>query len=140
MEKNPELNPSWLLIRAFIPAKIRFAKIADQSGLTFMQLMTLCLVEPSGKGSTMHTLIDTLGCDASNVTVLVEKLVGQGFLERRESPDDRRVKIIYPTVKGKRARTKALRTFASEDIFGNLNPHEADMLGYLLAKALKADS
>lgn len=144
MENNITQTPSWLLIRASIPAKLAFAKTAEQFDLTFMQLLTLCLVEScqaesTGKKPAMHTITTVLGCDASNVTGLVDKLVSLGFLERRESPYDRRAKIIKLTDKGERVRSSALRIFDEGSFFNNLSPHEIDTLSRLLDKMLQAE-
>src|SRR5688500_15415390 len=127
MENRIEQSPAWLLMRASIPAKLAFANVAELFGLTYMQLLTLCLVDSCKEGPAMQGITTILGCDASNVTVLVDKLVSQGFLERRESPYDRRAKIITLTAKGKRARQNALHAFSKIDLFGGLTSEEMDI-------------
>jgi DNA-binding MarR family transcriptional regulator len=137
MENNTEQNPAWLLIRASIPAKLAFAEVADSLGLTFAQLLILCLVDPRDEAPAMHTITSTLGCDASNVTGLVDKLVTQGLLERSESSQDRRAKIIELTHKGRQARKDAFGAFAKSSIFNNLTSREVDTLATILVKMLR---
>ena len=57
----------------------------------------------------MSRLADTLSCDASNVTGLVDRLESRGLVRRRSSPQDRRVKVIQLTTTGARLRTQLLR-------------------------------
>ncbi len=134
MENHFEQNPAWLLIRHSIPAKLAFAKTAEQFGLTYMQLLTLCLVASCKEGPAMQGVTATLGCDASNVTGLVDKLVAQGFLERSESPHDRRTKIVKLTSKGVQTRSDALQKFAQTTIFSELTTEEIDTLARILSK------
>lgn len=82
----------------------------------------------------MQGVTATLGCDASNVTGLVDKLVAQGFLERSESPHDRRTKIVKLTSKGVQTRSDALQKFAQTTIFSELTTEEIDTLARILSK------
>ena len=134
MENSTEQNLVWVLIRSSIPAKLVFAKTAEHFGLTHMQLLTLCLVNSHKEGPAMQAITTTLGCDASNVTGLVDKLVNQGFLERSESLHDRRAKVIKLTKKGEQTRSNALYELAQSDIFNNLTPKELNTLIDLLGK------
>lgn len=134
MENRIEQSPAWLLIRSSIPAKLAFANVAELFGLTYMQLLTLCLVDSCKEGPAMQGLTAILGCDASNVTGHVDKLVGQGFLQRSESPHDRRAKIITLTLKGEQARGNALHAFSKIGLFDGLTSEEIDTLSHILSK------
>lgn len=134
VENYTEQNPAWLLLRGALPAKLAFAKIAEQFELTHMQLFTLCLVESCKGGPVMQGITTALGCDASNVTGLVDKLVHQGFLERSESPHDRRAKIIKLTRKGQLVQQDAMRAFAKSNFLDVLTPGETRALVRILAK------
>jgi DNA-binding MarR family transcriptional regulator len=57
----------------------------------------------------MGRLAQTLGCDASNVTGLVDRLEARGLVQRQPSRDDRRVKVIQLTAAGSRMRNELLR-------------------------------
>ncbi len=48
----------------------------------------------------MSELATSLGCDASNVTAIVDKLESRGLVERRSADHDRRVKALVVTPQG----------------------------------------
>jgi len=48
----------------------------------------------------MSDLATFLGCDASNVTAIVDKLESRGLVERRSADRDRRVKSLLLTPAG----------------------------------------
>ena len=53
---------------------------------------------------TMQETADLIGKDKSTVTVLVDKLVKAGFIEKRQDEADRRVTFIRLTEEGQRLR------------------------------------
>jgi DNA-binding MarR family transcriptional regulator len=57
----------------------------------------------------MSRLADTLSCDASNVTGLVDRLESRGLVRRQPWPRDRRVKVLQLTPTGARLRAQLLR-------------------------------
>jgi DNA-binding MarR family transcriptional regulator len=57
----------------------------------------------------MGRLAETLSCDASNVTGLVDRLEARGLVHRRPSSEDRRVKVLQLTPRGARIRAELLR-------------------------------
>ena len=52
----------------------------------------------------MGRLAETLSCDASNVTGLVDRLESRGLVRRAPSAEDRRVKVLQLTPTGARLR------------------------------------
>jgi DNA-binding MarR family transcriptional regulator len=60
----------------------------------------------AARPAPMGELADTLACDASNVTGLVDKLEARGLIERRADPRDRRVKMVALTDAGARLRRR----------------------------------
>lgn len=75
-----------------------FAAAAAHQGLTSMQAKLLGqLVRPL----PMRELAALLGCDASNVTGIVDRLEAQGLARREADPRDRRVKRVIATPEGK---------------------------------------
>lgn len=137
MKDDIEQNIFWLLIRASIPAKQAFAQTGELFSLTRMQLFTLCLIDKEG-GTAMNDITRCMGCDASNVTGLVDRLVAQGLIDRSECARDRRIKIIRLTEKGKRTRNLIMQEFASAkiDTFADMTSDEIETLRHLLTKAL----
>jgi DNA-binding MarR family transcriptional regulator len=55
----------------------------------------------------MGALARVLGCDASNVTWLADRLEARGFVERQTGPNDRRVKTLSLTDAGRVAQQQA---------------------------------
>ena len=76
-------------------------------GLSSLQCHVLHLIEP-GRETSMGRLADTLSCDASNVTGLVDRLEARGLVRRRPSAEDRRVKVLDLTPAGSKVRTRLL--------------------------------
>ena len=80
--------------------KTHLGKLADEYGLTRIQLFALYTIDQQG-GLAMGHMATALHCDASNVTGIVDRLVAQGLVVRQESEQDRRTKILRITDKGK---------------------------------------
>ena len=76
--------------------------------LSPIQCHVLHLIEP-GRPVPMGRLAETLSCDASNITGLVDRLESRGLVERRPSADDRRVKVLQLTPTGSRLRAQLLK-------------------------------
>lgn len=81
--------------------RAHFESVAHAHDLTPVQAkVILFLADPS----PMRSLSDTLCCDPSNVTGVVDRLEERGMLTRAESPADRRVKLLQLTPAGRRLR------------------------------------
>jgi len=76
--------------------------------LSAIQCHVLHLIEP-GRPLPMSRLAETLSCDASNVTGLVDRLESRGLVRRQPSPRDRRVKVLELTPAGARLRAQLMR-------------------------------
>ena len=85
----------------------------DEIGLSPAQCHVLHLIEP-GRPLPMSRLADTLSCDASNVTGLVDRLEDRGLVVRRPSDQDRRVKVLQLTPEGSRLRSALLRRMSGQ--------------------------
>lgn len=97
-----------LLVRFFFAQREHLLPSGGEFDLSPVQCHVLHLIEP-GRPLPMRRLADTLGCDASNVTGLVDRLESRGLVERRASADDRRVKVLQLTPSGSRVRAQLLR-------------------------------
>jgi DNA-binding MarR family transcriptional regulator len=100
-----------LLVRFFFAQRERLPAAGDGLDLSPAQWHVLHLIEPE-QPVPMGRLADTLGCDASNVTGLVDRLEARGLVERRASSGDRRVKVLHLTPTGSRLRAQLLRQIA----------------------------
>jgi DNA-binding MarR family transcriptional regulator len=98
---------AWQLLVRFFFAQREHLPTLDGE-LSPIQCHVLHLLEP-GRPLPMGRLASLLGCHASNVTGLVDRLEGRGVVERRPSPDDRRIKVLALTPEGSRLRAQMLR-------------------------------
>ncbi len=94
-----------LLIEFSLSQRVWWTGICDGLGLTPTQGLALRLLDP-GTPVAMNALADYLVCDASNVTGVVDKLEARGLIERQAAENDRRVKMLAVTEKGRELRRK----------------------------------
>ena len=68
----------------------------------------------------MRELADDRSCDPSNVTGLVDRAERLGLVERTPSPDDRRIRLLTITSRGRKVRARVNRELAAElsDVLG----------------------
>jgi len=134
-------NLSWLLLRVSLRAKKGLIKLAEAYELTTMQAFALCLLNPE-RQLPMHSLSEMLVCDASNVTGIVDKLLGSGYIERKESDTDRRVNTISLTKKGTQLRGEFLKKITEDYLptIATLSHKEKEIFTNLLIKILAETS
>lgn len=74
-------------------------------GLSTAQVNALLTLKP-GEAVPMRSLAARLDYDASNLSVLIDRLERRGVVERRPDPGDRRVKALVLTPEGERLRAE----------------------------------
>jgi DNA-binding MarR family transcriptional regulator len=85
--------------------------------------------------TAMGVLAQQWHCDPSNVTAIVDQLEQRGFVERRVSPTDRRVKTVALTDAGTAARRRAVERLSDPPAgFEALSVDEQQTLCELLRK------
>jgi DNA-binding MarR family transcriptional regulator len=85
----------------------RFHTATSEAGLPHPgALKALMGLDPQLPRS-MRAMAEDMGCDASYVTALVDALEERGYVERRISPHDRRVKLVHVTRAGQAAQARA---------------------------------
>jgi DNA-binding MarR family transcriptional regulator len=105
MPRGPAPDCAWhLLVRFFFTQRANLPPLAAELQLSPAQCHVLHLIEPD-RPIPMGQLAETLACDASNVTGLVDRLESRGLVRRRPSAGDRRVKVLHLTPTGVRLRT-----------------------------------
>lgn len=116
--------------------KYAILQIAEDHGITMMPALVLCLLEPN-QSVPMKSLSTFMSCDPSNVTGIVEQLVGEGLVDRKESEVDRRVKTVTLTEKGLDLRDKFLEITTSTRLpnIDALTEDETEQLIAILEKA-----
>ena len=97
------MNRAWeLLYELMMAQRAQMPAIAAEFELSPMQVQLLRLVEPE-RPMPMGKAACGLGCDASNITGIVDRLEARGLIERRPGAD-RRVKVLVITRDGARIR------------------------------------
>ncbi len=115
-----------------------FPAVARELEMTPKQFWSLIQLEP-GEEKPMRALGESISCDASYTTDLVDRLEARGLLERRSSSSDRRVKLIALTAAGERCRERALELlYAPPAEFDRLGDEELATLARLLAEVTAA--
>ena len=138
MASPPDAARAWqLLLRLFFAQKVRPGERAGRD-LSPAQCHVLHLLEP-GRPVPMGRLAQTLSCDASNVTGLIDRLEARGLIRRQPSPGDRRVKVLELTPAGCRRRAELVSHLKSAMVpLARLSPSEQRQLVRLL-EAVVAD-
>jgi MarR family transcriptional regulator, organic hydroperoxide resistance regulator len=135
---NPRRPDAWqLLVRLFFTQRAHLPPLAAQLQLSPAQCHVLHRIEP-GRPIPMRRLAETLACDASNVTGLVDRLESRGLVRRRPSATDRRVKVLDLTPTGARLRTLLLDRIATPPAsLGRLSSREQEALVRILTRLLE---
>lgn len=131
-------SETWeLMFELLLVARPRVPAAAAECGLTATQCHALRLLEP-GSAVSMRNLADRLGCDASNVTGIVDRLEDRGLVERRPDAADRRVKLLLLTDAGAELRALLARRLADPPApLQRLTADEQRALRDLMRRALR---
>src|SRR5919197_4398611 len=131
--KDPDACRAWqLLVKFFFAQREHLPSPGTDTELSPAQCHVLHLIEPE-RPLPMGRLAETLGCDASNVTGLVDRLESRGLVRRLPSPDDRRVKVIQLTPTGSRLRAQLLRRVTGRSCpLSKLSPNQQRSLVRIL--------
>lgn len=84
------------------------AQLLRELGLTPGHVKALAVLDPD-QPEPMRAMADSLACDASMVTWLVDRLEERGLVQRRASSTDRRVKTVVLTERGIELRERLSR-------------------------------
>jgi DNA-binding MarR family transcriptional regulator len=126
-----------LLVQLFFTQRANLPTLAAELDLSPAQCHVLHLIEP-GRPIPMGQLAETLACDASNVTGLVDRLESRGLVRRRPSSADRRVKVLELTPTGSRLRALLLdRMTATPATIRRLSVREQRTLVRILTRLLE---
>jgi len=124
-----------LTCTTLIEGEIR-RRLRDAFGVTLPRFDLMAQLDKAPNGMTLGELSQRMMVSNGNVTGLAERLVEQGLLDRRASPNDRRAQLVSLTAEGRRAFRAMARTHEGwiADIFAGLSVGEIDTLMELLAK------
>src|SRR5215510_15925100 len=131
----PPAGGAWpLLVKLFFAQRANLPPLAAELRLSPAQCHVLHLIEPE-RPIPMGQLAETLACDASNVTGLVDRLESRGLVRRRPSAADRRVKVLDLTPTGTRLRAVLVeRMTAPPDMLVKLSPEDQRALVRILSQ------
>jgi DNA-binding MarR family transcriptional regulator len=107
--------------------------------LTVPQLKTLFFIS-NQPGANPGKLAAALGVTPPNVTGIVDRLVEQGLISRRENPEDRRTLVLRVTEKGETILSdlRERRTSNMREILAHLSVEELSYLVTGLSALVKA--
>jgi DNA-binding MarR family transcriptional regulator len=128
---------AWLLMsEIFWTSRRDWVTALGEIGLAPMQAMALRHLDPESP-MPMSGLADALRCDNSNVTGLTDRLESAGLVERRAVPNDRRVKGLVLTERGREMRAEVERRWSKPpDPLAQMSPEDAAALRDALKRAL----
>jgi DNA-binding MarR family transcriptional regulator len=111
-------------------------RLRDDFDVTLPRFDLMAQLDKAPNGMTLGELSQRMMVSNGNVTGLAERLVEQGLLDRRPSPNDRRAQIVSLTAEGRRAFRAIARTHEDwiAQIFAGLDAADIDQLMTLLAK------
>lgn len=136
MDKEKTSNFYIALLSFMLMSKHQVVTIGAQHGLTNVQAITLLLVNPRVP-QPMSALSETMGCDASNITGLIDGLEQKQLISRHEKTGDRRVKVLHLEPAGAAMRAaifQELEVLSETHLLGCLTKSERKQLHTLLDK------
>lgn len=125
-----------LTCTTLIEGEIR-SRLRAAFDMTLPRFDVMAQLDKAPAGMTLGELSQRMMVSNGNVTGLAERLVTQGLLERRASPNDRRAQLVSLTGDGRRAFRAMARTHENwiAEIFADLSANDIEALMRLLAKA-----
>jgi DNA-binding MarR family transcriptional regulator len=125
------------LVEFLVLSKQQLFGIARSCGLTNVQTLSLLFVGPD-KPQPMHSLSKFLGCDASNVTGIIDGMERKKLMSRVKHPADRRIKMVQLEPAGLEVRQHIIDSLSTKDnfIISKLNKSELVAFVSLLQKII----
>ncbi len=113
----------------------RFMEALEPIGLDPREFLLMRFVAAS-EGQSQQALAERMAIPPSRMVALVDRLEDMGFLERRPDPDDRRVRGLHLTRKGRSVLEKAGKIAIDYEtrLCAGINREERDLLIDLLQK------
>ena len=111
-------------------------RLRDEFDVTLPRFDLMAQLDKAPNGMTLGELSQRMMVSNGNVTGLAERLVEQGLLDRRASPNDRRAQMVSLTAEGRRVFRTMARTHEDwiAEIFAGLDASEIETLMTLLGK------
>lgn len=131
---------TFLMHRAERVLAREFDSACREFGLKDMRDTLVLAVAADGVARTQIEIATALGLDKTTLGAIIDRLVGDGFIERTELPGNRRSKIPVTTTSGQQVLARALtrRDELVADTMGRLVGDEVAQLRTLLWKVATA--
>ena len=111
-DPEAELAEAWALLSPlFLSRRDQFFASLAELGLT--PAHGLGLMSLSGGPVRMRDLAESMKCDASYITLVVDRLQHLGLASRQESTSDRRVREVVLTARGRKVVHRLQAKFAA---------------------------
>jgi len=125
------LKLSALVVRCMGPRGNEVFKVIEESGLTFAQMKVLVELQvPDEESRTVTAISEELGISAASASRATDGLVRKKLATRVEDPDDRRVRRLTLTPKGRRLADRIIsaRLATLKDFTNSLGADERQKL------------
>jgi DNA-binding MarR family transcriptional regulator len=109
----------------------------DELGLTMNTAYALWMLDSEAGPMAMGELAARLHCKPPNATFLCGQLEQRGLVQRLPDSSDRRLRVVSLTQRGKGVREAMIDTVIAHGPLSTLDQDELDVVGRLLAKALR---
>jgi DNA-binding MarR family transcriptional regulator len=115
-----------LILRCMGPRGGEVLRVIDESGLTFAQMKVLVELQTPEEAHTVTSLADHIGISVASASRAADGMFRKKLVTRVEDPDDRRVKRLALTAKGRRLADRIIsaRLASLEEFTGSLEADE----------------
>jgi DNA-binding MarR family transcriptional regulator len=115
-----------LILRCMGPQGGEVLRVIDESGLTFAQIKVLVELQTPEEAHTVTSLADHIGISVASASRAADGMFRKKLVTRVEDPDDRRVKRLALTAKGRRLADRIIsaRLASLEEFTGSLEANE----------------
>jgi DNA-binding MarR family transcriptional regulator len=125
----------WLLLKVQRDGSYAYSNMLRDFGLGPVQAEVLLKLADEGP-MPMRDLAARLVCHSGNISRLVERMVREGFVSRREAEQDRRITLVQLTTQGRALadRIKPVSVEMNSRLAQLLSPAEIDAGIHVLGK------
>jgi DNA-binding MarR family transcriptional regulator len=105
-------------------------RVIDESGLSFAQMKVLVELQAPEEAHTVTSIADHIGISAASASRAVDGMVRKRLATRVEDPNDRRVRRLALTAKGRQLADRIIsaRLASLEEFTGSLEASERQKL------------
>ena len=133
---NPATDHVWLVMMKAMRALTKYAAAAiEETGLGLSDFGVLELLLHKGP-LPVNTIGPMVDLTPGSISIAVDRLFAKGLVSRVESPEDRRIRIVALTPRGKDLIVSAFRKHSAQmkRVFSELSPEELRGLEGMLKK------